>query len=90
MVDQDGFRCGEVHATTIEHLAAVNGNIAHLQKMEPVLSAVAAECAWGDIPDCPITETLFDTWIGMPRGIFDPAEKSAPRGLGLWYRQPVS
>lgn len=60
MVDQDGVSCGEVHAMTIEHLAAVKEKIAQLQKMERVLSTMAAECARGDIPDCPIIETLFD------------------------------
>ena len=60
MVDRDGVSCGEVHAMTIEHLAAVKAKIARLQKMEQVPSAMAAVCARGDIPDCPIIETLFD------------------------------
>jgi len=66
MVDQDGVSCGEVHAITTEHLAAVKEKITHLQKMERVLSAMAAECARGDIPNCPIIETLFDNSLGQP------------------------
>jgi len=60
MVDQDGVSCGDVHAMTIKHLAAVRQKIANLRKLERALSDMAAECARGDIPDCPIIETLFD------------------------------
>lgn len=59
MVDQDGVSCGEVHAMTVEHLASVKEKIAQLRKLERALSDMAAECAKGDIPDCPIIETLF-------------------------------
>lgn len=61
MVDQQGVSCGEVHAMTVGHLSSVREKIAHLQKMEQVLANMAAECARGDMPDCPIIETLFDT-----------------------------
>jgi MerR family mercuric resistance operon transcriptional regulator len=60
MIDQDGVSCGEVHAMTMEHLAAVREKITHLRKLERALSDMAAGCARGDIPDCPIIETLFE------------------------------
>ena len=60
MVDQDGISCGEVHAMTMEHLASVKEKIRHLKKLERALTGMASECAKGDVPDCPIIETLFD------------------------------
>ncbi len=60
MVDQDGVSCGEVHALTVERLASVKEKIKHLKKLERALTRMAAECARGDVPDCPIIETLFD------------------------------
>lgn len=60
MVDQDGVSCGEVHAMTMEHLGSVKDKIRHLKKLERALTGMAAECAKGDVPDCPIIETLFD------------------------------
>ena len=60
MVDQDGVTCGEVHTMTMEHLDSVKEKIRHLKKLERALTAMAAECAKGDVPDCPIIETLFE------------------------------
>lgn len=60
MVDQDGVSCGEVHTMTIEHLMSVKEKIRHLKKLERVLTGMAAECEKGDVPDCPIIETLFE------------------------------
>lgn len=60
MVDQDGVSCGEVHAMTMEHLSSVKEKIRHLKKLERALTGMAAKCAKGDVPECPIIETLFD------------------------------
>jgi len=60
MVDQDGVTCGEVHAMTMKHLDSVKEKIRHLKKLERALTSMAAECAKGDVPDCPIIETLFE------------------------------
>lgn len=60
MVDHDRVSCGEVHAMTMEHLGSVKDKIRNLKKLERALTSMAAECAKGDIPDCPIIETLFD------------------------------
>lgn len=60
MVDQDGVSCGEVHKVTVERLESVKEKIQHLKKLERVLTAMAAECEKGDVPECPIIETLFD------------------------------
>lgn len=61
MVDKEGVTCGEVHAMTMEHLDSVKEKIRHLKKLERALSGMAEECAKGDVPDCPIIETLFET-----------------------------
>lgn len=50
--------CGEVHAITTEHLNDVRGKIRDLKRLEKTLSAIAAECAGGDTPDCPIIDAL--------------------------------
>jgi MerR family mercuric resistance operon transcriptional regulator len=60
MVDRQDFTCGEVHALTVAHLASVREKIKGLRKLEGALSGMAAECSQGDVPDCPIIETLFD------------------------------
>lgn len=65
MVDQEGATCSEVNRVTIGHLSAVQDKIISLQKLESALTAMASECACGDVPDCPILETLFDDPEGL-------------------------
>ncbi len=60
MVDRKDFTCGEVHGLTIGHLAAVREKIKGLRKLESALVGMAAECSQGDVPECPILETLFE------------------------------
>ena len=60
MVDQQNFSCGEVHGLTIGHLASVREKIKGLRKLEDALVLMAAECSQGDVPDCPIIESLFE------------------------------
>ena len=60
MVDRQDFTCGEVHGLTIVHLASVREKIKGLRKLEKALVGMAAECSQGDVPDCPILETLFE------------------------------
>jgi len=60
MVDRNDFSCGEVHELTVDHLAAVREKITNLKKLEVALSAMAAECSRGDVPECPIIDTLFE------------------------------
>ncbi len=60
MVDQQGVTCGDVHQVTVEHLTSVQDKIASLRKLETALIGMASECECGDVPDCPIIETLFD------------------------------
>lgn len=60
MVDRRDFTCAEVRRLTIEHLAAVKRKIAHLRRLERALGSMVRECAKGDVPDCPIIDTLFE------------------------------
>ncbi|EEE48187.2 Mercuric resistance operon regulatory protein (plasmid) [Labrenzia sp. THAF191b] len=60
MVDQKGISCGEVHAMTMDHLSSVREKIQHLKKLEMALINMASECAKGDVPNCPIIQTLFE------------------------------
>jgi len=60
MVDRQDFTCGEVHGLTVVHLASVRQKIKGLQKLEKALAGMAAKCSQGDVPDCPILETLFE------------------------------
>lgn len=59
MVDHADFTCGEVHTLTTIHLMAVKKKIADLRRLEKALGSMAAECGKGDVPDCPIIDTLF-------------------------------
>lgn len=59
MVDGADFTCGEVHTMTVDHLTTVKKKVADLKRLEKVLRAMAAECSKGDVPDCPIIDTLF-------------------------------
>lgn len=60
MVDRKDFTCVEVHGLTIGHLAAVREKIKGLRKLENALVGMASECSQGDVPECPILETLFE------------------------------
>lgn len=60
MVDRADFTCGEVHTMTIDHLATVKRKIADLRRLEKALHSMASECSKGDVPDCPIIDTLFE------------------------------
>lgn len=60
MVDQKDVSCGDVHRLTMQHLGTVRAKITHLQVLERALQDMASECAKGDVPDCPIIESLFE------------------------------
>ena len=60
MVDRKDFSCGEVLGLTVKHLASVREKIAGLKKLERALASMVAECSSGDVPDCPILDTLFE------------------------------
>jgi len=60
MVDEHDFTCADVHDMTISHLASIKTKLADLKRLERVLKKMASECSAGDVPDCPIIDTLFE------------------------------
>jgi len=60
MVDRDDFTCGEVHAMTISHLENIRQKLADLKRLEKTLSQMAATCSKGDVPECPVLDSLFE------------------------------
>ena len=59
LVDDHTFTCGEVQEITQEHLHSVQSKVRDLQRLENVLADMINQCAGGDVPDCPIIDTLF-------------------------------
>lgn len=64
LVDTGTYTCSEVHEMTTKHLATVRKKVADLRRLERVLKDMAAECSRGDVPECPIIDTLFDAHMG--------------------------
>lgn len=64
LVDTGAYTCSEVHDMTTKHLATVRKKVADLRAMERVLKDMAAECSRGDVPDCPIVDSLFNMGKG--------------------------
>ena len=60
MVDSREYSCADIHEMTVAHLSEVQSKIADLKKLETALEQMAAECSRGDVPECPIVETLFE------------------------------
>ena len=60
LVDGGDYTCGEVKKITLAHADTVRQKISALQRMENVLSDMAAECDGGTVPDCPIFDALFE------------------------------
>jgi len=56
--DDNELTCGDVHALTTDHLKQVQEKIENLRNIEKVLKGMAEQCSRGDVPDCPIIETL--------------------------------
>jgi MerR family transcriptional regulator, mercuric resistance operon regulatory protein len=59
LVDEHKYTCAEVHEMTSRHLSSVRDKIRDLRKLERALSNMVNECAGGDIPECPIVDTLL-------------------------------
>ena len=59
LVDGDRYTCAEVRAITLGHADDVARKIADLRQLERGLRKMAAQCAGGDVPDCPIVDLLF-------------------------------
>ncbi|SMF26495.1 MerR family transcriptional regulator, mercuric resistance operon regulatory protein [Tistlia consotensis] len=58
LADGGDYSCGQVHEMTLAHIADIRRKIADLRRMERVLREMAANCAGGEMPECPILEAL--------------------------------
>ena len=58
-VDDGGYTCAEVKAITVDHLTEVRRKLSDLRRLERALKEMIVNCDGGDIPDCPILETLY-------------------------------
>ena len=63
LVDGGDFTCGEVQRITLSHMEDVRAKIADLRKMERVLKEMAAQCAGGDVPECPVIDVMFSSGV---------------------------
>ena len=59
LIDGGDQTCGEVHSLTINHLKGIRKKIADMRKIERVLKEMSDQCSQGNVPDCPVIETLF-------------------------------
>ncbi len=81
LVDGGSYTCAEVKALTLDHAAEVRRKVADLRKLERVLKEMAAECDGGEVPQCPIIDTLY-----QERGIGGGPDGSAPGAAQSWAR----
>ncbi len=58
LVDKEEVSCERVKTIADNHLEDVRGKIADLRKMERTLQTLSDQCPGGDIPECPIIESL--------------------------------
>jgi len=59
LVEGGDYTCAEVRELTSIHAKDVSLRIADLRRMESVLTSMIAACDAGDVPDCPIVDSLF-------------------------------
>ncbi|RED43334.1 MerR family transcriptional regulator [Aestuariispira insulae] len=59
LVDGNDYTCAEVREAALAHVDEVRRKIEDLKVIDQVLSDMAAKCDGGDVPDCPIIDTLF-------------------------------
>lgn len=60
LVGSGSYTCKEVHDLTLLHADQVHEKIAALTKMQKVLVEMAAHCSQGDVPECPIIDSLYE------------------------------
>ena len=59
LVDTGGYTCKQVHDLTLLHAKEVREKIVNLNSMEKVLLDMAQQCGQGNVPECPIIDSLF-------------------------------
>src|SRR5262249_1573325 len=59
LVDGGRYTCAQVKRITVHHLDEVRRKVADLRKIQGVLEQMAAQCAGGTVPKCPVIDALF-------------------------------
>ncbi len=59
LVDGGENSCAEVKALTLGHVRDIHHKIIDLRKIERVLEHMAARCDEGEVPECPVIDSLF-------------------------------
>lgn len=67
LVESGNYTCAEIREVTLRHADEVHQKITDLRRMESVLKHMVASCDAGDVPDCPIIDSLFQTENGSIR-----------------------
>lgn len=65
LVDSDDYTCGEVLAVTTRHIADIKSKISDLKKLERTLIEMSSKCRGGEVPECPVVDSLFDDQMRM-------------------------
>lgn len=60
LVGSGSYTCKEVHDLTLLHADQVSEKIVDLNKMQTVLVEMAAQCNQGNVPECPIIDSLYE------------------------------
>ena len=67
MVDRQDFTCAEMNQRTREHISNIEQKIRDLNKMRRTLKEMASQCDLGNVPECPIFDSLFAASNGKLR-----------------------
>lgn len=59
LVESGNYTCLEIRELTLRHAKDVHQKIEDLRRMETVLRDMVGSCKAGDVPDCPIIDSLF-------------------------------
>ena len=59
LVDGGELSCAGIQAIVVAHLGDVRRKISDLGRLENLLDELASRCEGGDVPECPVIETLF-------------------------------
>ncbi len=59
-VDGGKYTCEQVERLAIEHLHEVDRKISDLRRLKKVLKVMISQCSGGEVPHCPIIDTLYD------------------------------
>ncbi|HSS64261.1 MAG TPA: helix-turn-helix domain-containing protein [Gammaproteobacteria bacterium] len=61
LVDGGDYTCAEVKSVTDRHLDDVRAKIADLKKLERSLRIISAACDGGQVPECPVIDSLYQS-----------------------------